>query len=283
MSLFPELFRLSDVSFAFAVSDEPTRFLSWHLRIFIQSRCSVLVLRHLLEQKKFNKKTQENSAGKTPHPAPAWTRWCHYLSNSLVLVHSCVPLLITIKKSCVSTKGTRSLLYPNFFFLWSRKWPKSMWNSCEHTEWDTLNFSRKKLKYTDEVSHTKTLSCNCYLPVIFDHDVAIVPIPDAQDKRGHAVARARPREQIDGLVVPEAPKQKQKLFDAILQTHADIHTKHHLSWEPSLTSLPCSYPWATDVECGCWTAAPPLGLLCTGSAWWCESSSPPRSNPHSHR
>ena len=44
---------------------------------------------------------------------------------------------------------------------------------------------------------------NLYLSVFLHHDVAVVAIADAQDEGGHAVARARPGEQIDGLVVPE--------------------------------------------------------------------------------
>ena len=55
-------------------------------------------------------------------------------SNSYCLNPSCFaglsePLAMTRMKSSVRTKGTRSLLMPNFFFLWSRKCPKSMWKT----------------------------------------------------------------------------------------------------------------------------------------------------------
>lgn len=68
-----------------------------------------------------------------------------------------------------------------------------------------------------------------------------------------------------------------------------MHSKTYamLLWilerSPVLTSLPCSCPWATGAACGCWTAAPPSGLLYTGSAWWCGSFSPPLSGPRSRR
>lgn len=42
-----------------------------------------------------------------------------------------------------------------------------------------------------------------HLSVIFYHDVAVVSVPYTQDEGGHAVACARAREQIDGLVVPD--------------------------------------------------------------------------------
>lgn len=106
-----------------------------------------------------------------------------YLSNSLVLVHSCVPLLMTIKKSCVRTKGTRSRLYPNFFFLWSRKWPKSMWKSCG------ASIQRRTLVRSMS-GRFERCHVEFYLSIIFNHDVAIVSIPYPQDKCGDTIACA---------------------------------------------------------------------------------------------
>ena len=62
-------------------------------------------------------KQTDHEDNKTLNPLCKPKEMTKYLSNSLVLVHSWVPLLMTIKKSCVRTKGTRSRLYPNFFFL----------------------------------------------------------------------------------------------------------------------------------------------------------------------
>lgn len=47
------------------------------------------------------------------------------------------------------------------------------------------------------------LKCNLYLSIIFDHNVAIVSVPYAQDKCGYTVTCTRPCEQINGLVIPK--------------------------------------------------------------------------------
>lgn len=52
-----------------------------------------------------------------------------YWWKSSLLIGLSEPLAITLIMSSVSTKGTRSLFIPNFFFLWSKKCPKSMWNN----------------------------------------------------------------------------------------------------------------------------------------------------------
>lgn len=49
----------------------------------------------------------------------------------------------------------------------------------------------------------KILKYNHYLSIIFDHDVAIVSVPYAQDKSGYTVSCTRPCEQIYGLVIPK--------------------------------------------------------------------------------
>lgn len=45
---------------------------------------------------------------------------------------------------------------------------------------------------------------DAHLSVILDHDVAVVSVPDAQNKSSDAVTRAGAGEQVNGLVVPES-------------------------------------------------------------------------------
>lgn len=62
------------------------------------------------------------------------------------------PLTMTRTKSSVRTKGTLSLLIPNFFFLWFRKWPKSMWNTCKaHEKMDICRLHGTKLILKDSL------------------------------------------------------------------------------------------------------------------------------------
>lgn len=44
--------------------------------------------------------------------------------------------------------------------------------------------------------------CTSYLPIIFDHNVAVVPVSYPQDKCGYTVASTGPCEQIHSHVIP---------------------------------------------------------------------------------
>lgn len=47
-----------------------------------------------------------------------------------------------------------------------------------------------------------------HLSVILHHDVAVVSVSNSQDKCGDAISGARPREQVNSLVVPGDEKEK---------------------------------------------------------------------------
>ena len=65
----------------------------------------------------------------TSHPEVKYTNLGQtYSPKSALSLALSAPLAITFIKSSVRTNGTLSLFMPNFFFLWSRKCPKSMWN-----------------------------------------------------------------------------------------------------------------------------------------------------------
>ncbi len=62
-----------------------------------------------------------------------------------------------------------------------------MWNSCENTRKVRNFYLRKKQKAC--IYNTERMSkCNLYLSIIFDHNVAIVSVPYAQDECGYTVA-----------------------------------------------------------------------------------------------
>ena len=73
-----------------------------------------------------------------------WNLW-----NSSLFRGFSFPLLMTRRKSSVSTNGTRSRLMPNFFFMWPKKWPKSMWKI-----WPSAKF--RKIIDLSEEKDTKT-------------------------------------------------------------------------------------------------------------------------------
>jgi hypothetical protein len=57
-------------------------------------------------------------------------------------------------KSFVITNGVLSLFTLNFSFLWSMKWPKSMWNNwkwkgkvCENWWWNVASNKIQKLQW----------------------------------------------------------------------------------------------------------------------------------------
>lgn len=50
-----------------------------------------------------------------------------------------------------------------------------------------------------------------HLSVILDHDVAVVPVSDAEDERGDTIPCARAREQINSLVVPGGKRKDEEL------------------------------------------------------------------------
>lgn len=82
-----------------------------------------------------------------------------------------------------------------------------MWNSCENIRainQTIINERNRKYAY---IRWKEKLKRNLYLSVIFDHDVAVVPVPNAQDKCSYTVACTRPCEQIYGLVIPKKSNQ----------------------------------------------------------------------------
>lgn len=82
----------------------------------------------------------------------------------------------------------------------------------KHTNSKKLNnYLRKKQKVC--IHNTERMTkCNLYLSIIFDHNVAIVSVPYAQDECGYTVACTWPREQIYGLVIPKKSNKWKILY-----------------------------------------------------------------------
>lgn len=81
--------------------------------------------------------------------------------------------------------------------LWKRKKSKKLNNNLRQNQNECIY----------------NIESHLYLSIIFDHDVAIVSVPYAQDKCGYTVACTRPREQIYGLVIPKK-SNKWKILDS---------------------------------------------------------------------
>lgn len=111
-------------------------------------------------------------------------------------------LLITRRKSSISTSCVRSRRIPYFILKLPRMWPKSMWNS----------WMRMIVNLTAEYSSTT------YLTPFVDHDVVGMSIGDTQHIGHNAIACTRTCEEINSSFQSRREEKRALAIDGWVQS-----------------------------------------------------------------